>query len=431
VGAEHAAVAVQLVDHHELEALEELGPLGVVGQDRLVQHVRVGDHDVTAGTHRLAGVPRGVAVEGVGPHPQLPGPVQLADLLDHVRCAAFELPFRSGEEFGGEKLEELLAYLQEQGVLHREGERWHWSDDSYPANSVSLRSVAEGNFVVVETTNGAKRIIAEVDFFSAPMTLYQGAIYMIQSDPYQVERLDWEGRKAYVKRVRVDYYTDAIDYNRLRILERFEGSEGERSAAAYGDVHLVRRIPGYKKIRYYSHENIGYGKINLPDQEMHTTAAWWQLAPDALDAAFPSRLQALDGFLGAAYVLHHVAALWLMSEPGDLGRAVGDGDSGWFATVGSGGRGQLRGADGQGVDPDGLERFQPTLFLYDNFPGGIGLSAPLYDAAAELVEDGLGLVQGCGCRYGCPACVGPILASDESRGHDPKKAALRVLELLQ
>ncbi len=368
-------------------------------------------------------------------------PDQLLILLDHVRCAAFELPFKTGEEFGGENLEELLAYLQEQGVLHREGERWHWSDDSYPANSVSLRSVAEGNFVVVDTTDGAKRIIAEVDFFSAPMTLYQGAIYMIQAAPHQVERLDWEGRKAYVKRVRVDYYTDAIDYNRLRILERFEGRvtegrvregrEGQRSATAYGEVHLVRRIPGYKKIRYYSHENIGYGKINLPDQEMHTTAAWWQLAPEALDGAFPSRLQALDGFLGAAYALHHVAALRLMSEPGDLGRAVGDGDCGWFATVGSSGRGLMRGADGQGVDPAELDRFQPTLFLYDNFPGGIGLSAPLYDAAAGLVADALGLIGGCGCRYGCPACVGPILASDESRGHCARKAAVQVLELLR
>jgi DEAD/DEAH box helicase domain-containing protein len=361
-------------------------------------------------------------------------PDQLLILLDHVRCAAFELPFGAGERFGGENLEELLAYLQEEGVLHRESGRWHWCADSYPANAVSLRSVAEGNFVVVDTTDGAKRIIAEVDYTAAPMTLYEGAIYMIQSDPFQVERLDWEGRKAYVRRVRVDYYTDAIDYNRLRILDRFEqrpvGQGDSRGGCAYGDVHLVRRIPGYKKIRYYSHENIGYGKINLPDQEMHTTAVWWQLAPDALDAAFPSRLQALDGFLGAAYALHYVAALRRMAEPGDLGRAVGDGDQGWFATVGSSGRGQMRGGEGEVLDPEGLQRFQPALFLYDNYPGGIGLSAPLFDDARQLVPDAEKLVAGCGCSYGCPACVGPILASDEQRGYSPKAAAVRVLELL-
>jgi DEAD/DEAH box helicase domain-containing protein len=356
---------------------------------------------------------------------------QLLILLDHVRCAAFELPFQSSEVFGGEDLRELLAYLQEEGVLHREGERWHWCADSYPANSVSLRSVAEGNFVVVDTTDGGKRIIAEVDYTAAPMTLYEGAIHMIQSDPFQVERLDWDGRKAYVRRVRVDYYTDAIDYHRLRILERFEEHNGRDAGRAYGEVHLVRRVPGYKKIRYYSHENIGYGKINLPDQEMHTTAVWWQLAPDALDRAFASRLQALDGFLGAAYALHHVAALRQMAEPGDLGRAVGDGDQGWFATVGAGGRGQMRGDAGEAVDPDGLQRFRPTLFLYDNYPGGIGLSAPLFDDGGALVAEAHKLVTGCGCRRGCPACIGPILASDEQRGFSPKAAAGQVLELLQ
>jgi DEAD/DEAH box helicase domain-containing protein len=358
-------------------------------------------------------------------------PDQLLILLDHVRCAAFELPFQSSEVFGGEDLRELLAYLQEEGVLHREGERWHWCADSYPANSVSLRSVAEGNFVVVDTTDGGKRIIAEVDYTAAPMTLYEGAIHMIQSDPFQVERLDWDGRKAYVRRVRVDYYTDAIDYHRLRILERFEERKGRDAGRAYGEVHLVRRVPGYKKIRYYSHENIGYGKINLPDQEMHTTAVWWQLAADALDQAFASRLQALDGFLGAAYALHHVAALRQMAEPGDLGRAVGDGDQGWFATVGAAGRGQMRGDVGEAVDPDGLQRFQPTLFLYDNYPGGIGLSAPLFDDGGDLVAEAHTLVTGCGCRRGCPACIGPILASDEQRGYSPKAAAGRVLELLQ
>ncbi|MGD8430046.1 MAG: DEAD/DEAH box helicase, partial [Ectothiorhodospiraceae bacterium] len=227
-------------------------------------------------------------------------PDQLLILLDHVRCAAFELPFRKGERFGGENLEELLAYLEEQGVLHREADAWHWTEDSYPANSVSLRSVAEGNFVVVDTTDGAKRIIAEVDFSSAAETLYEGAIYMVQASPYQVERLDWEGRKAFVRETRVDYYTDAIDYTRLKILDRFESDRRDQADTSRGEVHLVRRIPGYKKIRYYTHENIGFGNINLPDQEMHTTAVWWQIRPEALAAAFPSRQQALDGFLGAA-----------------------------------------------------------------------------------------------------------------------------------
>lgn len=367
---------------------------------------------------------------GASPESARIDPDQLLILLDHVRCAAFELPFRAGERFGAEPLEELLAYLEQQGVLHREDDAWHWAADSYPANSVSLRSVAEGNFVVVDATDGGRRVIAEVDYASAPETIHEGAIYLVQSSPYQVEHLDWEGRKAYVRRTRADYYTDAIDYTRLRILERFEGSAGAEAEAARGEVHLVRRIPGYKKIRYYTHENIGYGHIHLPDQEMHTTAVWWQLHPEALAAAFASRQQALDGFLGAAYALHHVAAMRVMSEPRDLGRAVGDGDARWFATVGAGGRGQLRTLDGGELDPEAEARFRPAVFLYDNYPGGVGLSAPLFDRRHTVLRDARDLVTACGCEAGCPACVGPILAGEGERGFSPRRAAHTVLERL-
>ncbi|HDQ71146.1 MAG TPA: DUF1998 domain-containing protein, partial [Chloroflexi bacterium] len=161
-----------------------------------------------------------------------------------------------------------------------------------------------------------------------------------------------------------------------------------------------------------------------------TTAVWWQLAPTVLDARFASRQEALDGFLGAAYALHHVAALRLMSETLDLGRAVGDGDARWFATVGAHGRGRIRGADGQErLDALHAERFSPTVFLYDNYPGGIGLSEPLYTLRQQVVEDVLGLVTACGCQCGCPACIGPVLASEEQRGYSPKQSAQHVLEL--
>jgi DEAD/DEAH box helicase domain-containing protein len=368
---------------------------------------------------------------GASPEQARIDPDQLLILLDHVRCAAFELPFRDGDRFGREDLGELLGYLQEHGVVHREGHQWHWMADSYPANSVSLRSVAEGNFVVIDTTSGAQTVIAEVDYSSAPETLYEGAIYMVQSAPYQVERLDWTGRKAFVTRTRADYYTDAIDYTRLKILECFtEKGDSPRFPVAHGEVHLVRRIAGFKKIRYYTHENIGYGNIDLPDQEMHTTAVWWQVDPAALDNEFESRQQALDGFLGAGYALHIVAAMRMLSEPRDIGRAVGDGNAEWFATVGASGRGKLLNRQGDALDPGQLPRFTPTLFLYDNYPGGIGISAPLFEARAAIVADAAQLVNTCDCAHGCPSCIGPILASDETRGHSPKQVALSVLTLL-
>ncbi len=360
-------------------------------------------------------------------------PDQLLILMDHVRCAAFELPFSDGDAFGGEDLAEMLGILRDDGLLQHQGGRWFWVADSYPANAVSLRSVAEGNFVVIDITDGKQTIIAEVDWQGAPGTVYEGAIYMIQSQPYQVERLDWTGRKAFVRRTRADYYTDAIDYTRLKILDRFEQRRDARSATATGEVHLVRRYPGYKKIRYYSHDNVGYGPIDLPDQELHTTAVWWQAHPLALEQALPRREHAIEGFLGAAYALHHVAALRAMAELRDLGRAVGDGQGTWFATVGANGRGQLRGPDNRPLDTAALtdDRFEPTLFLYDNYPGGVGLSAPLFDAAAALVDDAVGLVRGCDCTSGCPACIGPVLPGDEQRAQTPKAAALIVLGLLQ
>ncbi|MGS1079485.1 DEAD/DEAH box helicase [Pseudoxanthomonas beigongshangi] len=351
-------------------------------------------------------------------------------LLDHIRCAAFELPFLAGEHFGPVDPAPFLELLSEDSVVHREGERYEWIADSYPANAVSLRAVADGNFVVVDRTDGRQTIIAEVDFSAAPLTLYEGAIHMIQSTPYQVERLDWEGRKAYVTRTRVDYYTDAIDYTKLKVLERFDGCRAGRGTSHHGEVHVVRRVAGYKKIRYYTHENIGYGPVTLPDQEMHTTSVWWQLPSEVLHAGFASRQEALDGFLGAANALHIAATVAVMAEGRDLQKAVGDGDGAWFALPDAQGRGQLRGGEGQLLSPLEGDRFVPTLYLYDNYPGGIGLSEPLWRRQAELVRRAGELVDGCACRAGCPACVGPILAADETAEVTPKTLARRVLELL-
>jgi len=357
-------------------------------------------------------------------------PDQPLILLDHIRCAAFELPFLAGDVFGPDEAGPYLQVLAESEVLHREGDRWEWIADSYPANAVSLRSVADGNFVVVDRTEGRQTIIAEVDYSAAALTLYEGAIHMIQSVPYQVEKLDWEGRKAYCTRTRVDYYTDAIDFTKLKELECFDGTNAGQGSARHGEVHVVRRVSGYKKIRYYTHENIGYGPVNLPDQELHSTAVWWQLPQTVLDEAFRSRQHALDGFLGAAYALHTSAIVAVMAESRDLQKAVGSGDGGWSAQVDSAGRGQIRAPDGGLALPDMLDRFLPTVYLYDNFPGGVGLSEPLFLRSPELLRHALATVRGCECKAGCPACVGPVLAADEHREVTPRALAERVLVLL-
>jgi len=354
-------------------------------------------------------------------------PDQLLILLDHIRCAAFELPFAAGERFGGETADPFLEVLAESGVLHREQDRYDWIADSYPAQAVSLRAVADGNFVVVDRTDGRQAIIAEVDYTAAAMTLYEGAIYLVQSLPYQVERLDWDGRKAYVRRTEVDYYTDAIDHTRLKVLDRFDGTRAGAGTCHHGEVHVVRHVAGYKKIRFYSHENIGYGPVNLPDQELQTTAVWWQLAQATLEAALPARQDALEGFLGAAYALHTVASLRVMAEARDLRQAVGAGDAAWFAGRDGGGRAQLRTA--ADAPPDPAAAFNPTVYLYDSHPGGIGLSEPLFGQAAAIVADARTLVDACGCTAGCPACVGPVLPGPPGRA-TPRALAGTVLRLL-
>jgi len=245
--------------------------------------------------------------------------------------------------------------------------------------------------------------------------------------PYQVERLDWAGRKAFVTRTQVDYYTDAIDYTKLKVLSCFgsapAGADSGAGSVHHGEVHVVRRVSGYKKIRYYTHENIGYGPVSLPDQELQTTAVWWQLPQSALDALFTSRQQALDAFMGAAHALHTIACLAVMADARDLRRSVGTGDEAWEL-------GEHRHARSMpalaGVGERGV--FLPTVHLYDNYPGGIGLSSPLFDRAAEIATGALELVTRCDCRAGCPACVGPALASDEQLVTEtPKSLALRVL----
>ena len=348
-------------------------------------------------------------------------------LLDHIRCAAFELPFVGTDAFASVEPRPYLEVLADAQVVHREGERWEWIADAYPANAVNLRSVADGNFVVVDRTDGRQTIIAEVDYSAAALTLYEGAIHMVQSTPYQVERLDWDGRKAYVTRTHVDYYTDSIDYTRLKVLERFDGANAGQGACRHGEVHVVRRVAGYKKIRYYTHENIGYGPVTLPDQELHTTALWWQLPQETLEQAFASRQAALDGFLGAASVLHTVASVRVMAEARDLAKSVGSGDGAWFATRDAHGRGQWRAPDGT-LAHDG-ERYAPTVYLYDNYPGGVGLSDPLFRVQADLVRDARALIAACACKSGCPACVGPVLAVDETGS--AKTNAATVLALLE
>ncbi len=306
--------------------------------------------------------------------------------LSHLKCAAFELPLKEGEQFGKHDTEKLCRFLAEDlRLLHKSGDAWHWVSDSYPADSVSLRAVTSDNFLIVDITDDHK-VIGEVDFPSALTTLHEKAIYLHDARQFQVEKLDYDGRKAFVRQVDSDYFTDAIVYTQVSELAQFENEPVDEPSihAMHGEVRIKRQVIGFKKIKFYTLENVGAGQLSLPEQEMHTTAFWLHFSAGFFnDFATFSTPDLQDALHGLGNILKTVGTVMLLSDPRDLAAAVLD-DSAQMANV-----------------------FEPDVLLYDNYPGGIGQSDPLFQRRRELLARALDLVSKCRCDSGCPACVGP------------------------
>jgi DEAD/DEAH box helicase domain-containing protein len=359
-------------------------------------------------------------------------PDNLEILVNHLKCAAFELPIASNENFGGVDVPDLCARLAAAGFLHRTGEHWHWTQEAYPADTVSLRSVTSDNFVIVNITEGAE-VIGEVDFSSALNTVHPKAIYLHQGQQFHVEALNFDERKAYVKRVDVDYYTDAIRYTQVRVLEcaaseRIEVRGGEarggdaHAARSHGDVLVRSQVIGFKKIKFFTNENVGDGKLELPENEMHTTAFWLTLERPLVESLPFSVSDRQSGMFGLLHALETIATLLLMCDARDLGTAIGE-------------RPPSAGSEiewEEAASPEAVaalaekEFFEPNLYLYDAYPGGIGFSEPLFRTHEILLAKTRELIAACPCENGCPSCVGPA----GERGERAKEAALAILQRL-
>ncbi len=360
-------------------------------------------------------------------------PDNLEVLVNHLKCAAFELPIGPAEVFGDVDVHDLCARLAEAGYLHLAGENYHWTQEAYPADTISLRSVTSDNFIIIDTT-GNPLVIGEVDFVSALTTVHEKAIYIHGGQQYHVEHLDFKERKAYVKQVDVDYYTDAIRYTQVRVLEiadteeRTTGSTGKQSlenlrhSRSHGDVLVRSQVVGFKKIKLFTNENVGAGQLELPENEMHTTAYWITLER-ALLASLPYTIsERQSGMFGLLHALESVATLLLMCDGRDLGTAIGEkppspADQSEELTP-------MRLEEAVGTDAK--EFFEPNLYLYDAYPGGIGFSEPLFRAHELLVDKTRELIRACPCQAGCPSCVGP--AGDLAP--KAKEAALAILDRL-
>ncbi len=359
-------------------------------------------------------------------------PDNLMILIDHIKCASFEIPFEENEKFGTvewQDLEEMLKFLTEGGVLHKSGNRYFWSEDVYPAGDVNLRQIPKGNFVVVNTDKDNK-IIAEVDYSAAAMTIYPEAIYMESGQQYIVDELDWEGRKAYVRKTDSDYYTDSIEYTNVKVLSEDEKRKSRHEDVFIGEVQVVTRVVGYKKIKFYTNENTGYGKINLPDLEMVTSSYWFTVPQHIIETLPYSKADCVDGIMGISKAMHSIAAIILMSDHHDIKNSVGDKSFEWFAMNKITERGiytpETPDSPSKKINPEDLKNFQPTIFIYDNYPGGIGFSPQLFDSHEQLIDNTRELIEKCPCENGCPSCVGP--ASEV--GMNSKQIALDILKML-
>ncbi|HOQ90048.1 MAG TPA: DUF1998 domain-containing protein, partial [Candidatus Hydrogenedentes bacterium] len=333
---------------------------------------------------------------GQNPENAVIDPNNLIILASHAKCAAFELPFHEGESFGLDphSTADLLDFLAENRILRKTGGKWHWSAEAYPASEISLRTAAPGNVVILDVSRDGA-VIGEVDYFSAPSEVYPNAIYLHESRQYQVENLDLQNRKAYARPVEVDYYTDAEMKVDLRVLDRLREEPFGQAARVLGELSVTWLPTVYKKIKFGTHENVGWGEIHLPEQTMHTAAFWFEF-PEDLDVQLDATRDALSGgLLGLASALRQVSPVHVLCDLSDVrSHAV------------------LRSPESE----------RPAIFLYEKWPGGAGFSEKLFTHARFIVEAVRELIENCPCRRGCPSCVGPV----REVGEEGKSIALRL-----
>ncbi|MED4014784.1 DEAD/DEAH box helicase [Sutcliffiella cohnii] len=305
-------------------------------------------------------------------------PDNLIILVDHIKCAAYELPFKEGETFDGVELDDILEYLTEERVLHENSGKWYWMNDAFPAHNISLRSASQENVIIIDQTEApANKVIGEMDRFSAMTLLHDEAIYLHQGIQFQVEKLDWEEKKAFVREVNVDYFTDANLAVQLDVLEVDKERRTSNCVISFGDVSVKAMATIFKKIKFETHENIGSGPIHLPEEELHTTATWIQLQDAAVSSFGQDELE--KALVGLSHGLRHVAPLLLMCEPSDLHVVP-----------------QVKSTHDE----------KPVIYLYDRYPGGVGLSDKAYSHLEEFIQSCLKLITKCPCNSGCPSCVG-------------------------
>ena len=316
-------------------------------------------------------------------------PNNLYIMMTHLKCAAYELPFAQEETYAGlDSTADMLTYLAEEGIVRNAGGKYHWMAEEFPASGMSLRTANDENFLIIDISEPSHhRVIGEMDRFTVPMLLHEQAVYLHEGKQYQVEKLDFDDHKAYIRAVDVDYYTDADLNTSLRVLDVFDQDEHR----AKGEVLVSSIVTMFKKMKFDTHENLGWGRVNLPELEMHTTAAWMTAPPAVMEGYSKETAQA--AMVGVSNILRGIAPLYLMCSAFDLSVHYHVRDP--FTDL-------------------------PTIYFHDSVPGGIGLSDKIYDLIPVLLERAKEAVSSCPCEDGCPSCIGPA-------GEGVKQASLAIL----
>ncbi len=415
-------------------------------------------------------------------------PDNLVILSNHVQCATFELPFGSTETFGQVPFtQELLQILAEQGVLHRSGDTWHWMSQAYPAEAVSLRAASvdtvtivaqdqQGNDAAAPDVAGDaadETIIGVLDRFSAPILLHAGAVYLHEGQGYEVVQLDWEAGRALVRPLVLDYYTEASSTTTVLVRQETASETVGATIRGCGEVVVTSQATMYRKVKLYTHENLGWGAIDLPAQTIDTRAYWLSFPDATLEdlrarglwrsdpiedygpnwEAQRSRARARDGHRctvckapelpGRQHDVHHIVPFRTFDYvPGKNETYLEANRLEYLATlcrpchrraetavrIRSGLAGLAYALANVAplhlmCDPRDLgmtyevksqHNGLPTVTLYDRIPGGIGFAERLYDLHTTLLAAARELVMACGCLNGCPACVGPSLEVEEA-----------------
>ncbi len=450
-------------------------------------------------------------------------PDNLMLLVDQLRCAAFELPFVAGESFGRSPITaDVLALLAESGDVGDYAGRFLWQGDAYPARQISLRSAGNDPFVIQAVdADGVTRLVGEIDGESAPLLVHDGAVYIHEGQNYLVEKLDWEARVASVRAVEVDFYTQANSESETVVLavhgERTDGS----AAVGHGELRVTTTVRDYRRVRRYTHENLGVYPLDYPPHILETTGYWLEVTPAAQGILMladqwrdspndygpnwqeqRAKVRARDGYActqcgtpepegrqhdvhhltpfrtfgyipghnenyqlanrqsnlrllcqrchrrleagvrtrsgldGLGYALGNLASLYLMCDRNDLGMAVVRAANGGRQTANGG---QQSAVGGPKTDEIATRNSQlapqnsPRIYIFEHVAAGLGFSQQLFERHGEMLASAQEMIRGCGCRFGCPACVGPVLLNDG--GDRPlletKALALALLEVLR